>query len=154
MKIGKLALFILIPLAVGAISGYFTTQSVQSWYLTLDKPTWNPPNYVFGPVWTVLYLLMGYSSYRIFEQPESKFRTIALRIYSFQLFLNFCWSFLFFYFNYTGVALLEIVALWASIVSMIVIFRKVDSLAAWVNIPYLLWVSFATALNAAIFYLN
>lgn len=154
MKIGKLSLLILIPLAVGAISGFFTAQSVESWYRALNKPSWNPPNYLFGPVWTVLYVLMGYSSYRIFAEPASEYRTKALRIYFVQLFLNFCWSFLFFYFEKPGLALIEIIILWLCILFMIIRFYRVDRIAAFLNIPYILWVSFATALNAAIYLLN
>jgi tryptophan-rich sensory protein len=101
-----------------------------------------------------LYLLMGYSFFRIWSLPVSSDRNKAMQIYFIQLFLNFGWSFLFFYFQEIGWALLEIVVMWLSIFTMIFHFYRLDRLAAYVNIPYLLWVSFASVLNASYYLLN
>ncbi len=153
-KFIKLLVLLLLPLTIGAISGYFTVTGVSSWYAELNKPSWNPPNWIFGPVWTTLYLLMGYSSYRIAQHKPSKERSNALILYGLQLFCNFWWSILFFGFHLIGTALVEISILWLLIVFMIFKFRKLDSLAAYINIPYLIWVSFAGVLTATIYSLN
>jgi tryptophan-rich sensory protein len=97
---------------------------------------------------------MGISCYRIWIQPAGEEKHRALLVYALQLFLNFCWSFIFFYFQLIGWALVEIILLWISILVMIRLFYRIDKVSAWLNIPYLLWVSFATILNAAYFYLN
>jgi benzodiazapine receptor len=143
-----------LPLAVGGIAGYVTAQNVQSWYPGLKKPSFNPPNAVFGPVWTVLYVLMGISFYLILRKPPSAKRRQAIIWFCVQLFLNFCWSILFFHFHLIGVALIEIVLLWLSIILMISRFYRVSALAANLQWPYLAWVSFASILNGAVWYLN
>ncbi|MBK7212997.1 MAG: tryptophan-rich sensory protein [Bacteroidales bacterium] len=153
-QIGKLIASLLLPLGVGGIAGMFTTEAIPGWYASLNQPSFNPPNWVFGPVWTALYILMGISLYLIWKQESSKQRDQAILIFMVQLILNFGWSFLFFYFRQIGVALMEILVLWIMIVLMLINFRRVKPLAAYLNIPYLLWVSFATALNAAYFILN
>ncbi len=149
-----LLLAVAIPLTVGGIAAYFTVTGIDSWYSTLNKPWFNPPNWIFGPVWTTLYVIMGYSSWRIWQLPPSPQRNKALAIYWIQLFFNFWWSILFFHFENIGLALAEILILWVCIVLMIIHFSKLDRLAGWLQVPYLLWVSFATALTAAIFNLN
>lgn len=153
-KFIKLLLLLLLPLTVGAVSGYFSVSAIGSWYSTLNKPSWNPPSWIFGPVWTVLYLVMGYSSFRIAEKEKTKQRNKALAIYVVQLFFNFWWSILFFGMHQIGIALVEIIILWILIVVMILNFRRVDTLSAFLNIPYLLWVSFASILTATIYTLN
>lgn len=152
--ITKLVIAILIPLALGAIAGRFTAQAVPEWYASLNRPSFNPPNWIFGPVWTILYILLGISLYMIWKQVPSKERNKALWIFSIQMFLNFIWSFVFFYFNQIGIALAVIIALWISIVFMIFSFYKIKPLAAYLNTPYLLWVTFASALNAGYYILN
>ena len=149
-----LLICLLIPLAIGGISGFATATSITDWYVTLNKPSFNPPNYLFAPVWTSLYTLMGISLFIIWRSPEGRNRNNALLIFAVQLALNFFWSFLFFKFNLIGVALVEIVLLWTSILMMIIYFKRISKLAAYIQIPYLLWVSFATVLNAAIWFLN
>lgn len=149
-----LLICLLLPLLVGGISGYATASGIQSWYITLHKPSFNPPNYLFGPVWSFLYLLMGISLYIIWIKGKGKNRRKALRIFFIQLTLNFFWSFLFFKFNLVGVALLDILLIWISIVFMIISFSRVNKIAAYLQIPYLLWVTSATTLNAAIWFLN
>jgi tryptophan-rich sensory protein len=150
----KLVVSILLPLGVGAIAGMFTSSAVPEWYATLNRPSFNPPNGLFGPVWTTLYTLMGISLFLIWKQIVSKERNIAIFVFFLQLALNFCWSFIFFYFNMIGLALIEIILLWISIVIMLVLFFKIKPIAAYINIPYLLWVTFATILNASYYFLN
>ncbi len=132
----------------------FTSAAIPTWYASLNQPSFNPPNWVFGPVWTALYTIMGISLFMVWNLESGKERNQALLIFMVQLFLNFCWSFFFFYFNMIGVALVDILLLWVMIVFMLVRFYKLKPLAAYINIPYLLWVSFATALNIAYFFLN
>jgi translocator protein len=154
VDIGKLLISILLPLSIGAIAGMFTARAVPEWYATLNQPSFNPPNWVFGPVWTTLYIIMGISFLLIWKLEAGKERNQAIVIFLVQLLLNFGWSFCFFHFKMIGLALIEIVLLWSAIVLMLVRFFKLKPLAAYLNIPYLLWVSFATALNAVYFFLN
>ena len=154
MKKGaKLSVSILLPLIIGGISGYYTTSNIQSWYVTLIKPSFNPPNYLFGPVWTSLYIIMGISFYMIWSSTKSN-KNKLIGIYLFQLVLNFLWSFIFFKYHAIGIAAIEIVFLWLSILTMIIMFYKNNKWAAFINIPYLLWVSFASVLNISIYLLN
>lgn len=149
-----LILCILFTLAIGAVSGIATSDSITGWYTTLNKPFFNPPNYLFGPVWTALYILMGISFYMILNEKQHVHRKKAIVIFLVQLFLNFLWSFLFFKFHLLGIALLEILMIWMSILFMILIFYKINKTAALLQLPYLLWVSFASILNGAIWWLN
>ncbi len=153
-KLLKLVLSLALPLTAGAVAGLATVNAIPEWYSTLKSPPFSPPNWIFGPVWTVLYLLMGLSFYLVWTEPASRLRNIAMILYSVQLLLNFCWTFLFFYFKQIGWAFAEIVVLWIFIAGMIVLFYKVRRAAAYLNIPYLSWVSFAAVLNAAYFLLN
>lgn len=145
---------IMLPMVIGGYSGYLTAGAVNDWYLTLNKPSFNPPSWVFGPVWTTLYIVMGWSLYRIWCLPATPQRNKAMAVFFLQLTLNFFWSLIFFRWQAMGIALLEIALLWLSIAAMIHLFRKLDTAAGLVNIPYLLWVSFATVLNAAYWVLN
>jgi tryptophan-rich sensory protein len=143
-----------LPVSVGAVAGMFTSQAVPTWFATLNRPSFSPPNWIFGPVWTTLYILLGISFYLIWKENPTRERNLAIKVFSIQMLLNFAWSFLFFYFNLIGVALIEIILLWISITLMIYLFYKIKPLAAYLNIPYLLWVSFATILNAGYYILN
>ena len=154
LNLVKLAISLVLPLSVGAVAGMFTSQAVPTWYASLNRPSFNPPNWVFGPVWTSLYILLGISFYLIWKENPSKYRNLAIKVFSIQILLNFLWSFIFFYFNLIGVALLEIILLCISIVTMIYLFYKIKPIAAYLNIPYLLWVSFATILNSGYYFLN
>ena len=145
---------LLLTLLVGGVSGYYTIGNVATWYATLHKPFFNPPNSVFGPVWTVLYILMAVSFYMVLQQPKSVMRKYAITFFIVQLTLNFFWSIIFFNLHLIGIALAEIALMWLSILWMIILFYPVSKTAALLQLPYIAWVSFATALNAAIFYLN
>ncbi len=145
---------ILGPLVVGGIAGFATRASILNWYLFLNKPPLLPPNAWFGPVWTLLYALMGLSFFLVLHQLNYKDYIKPLRIFLVQLTLNFFWSFLFFKFHLLGTALIEIALLWCSILLMIFTFYRIKPLAGFMNMPYLVWVSFATYLNAGVYYLN
>lgn len=153
-QIFKLLASLALPLGLGAIAGLFTAEAVPEWYETLNRPSFNPPNWLFGPVWTTLFLLMGISLFLIWKQNAGKERNLAILVFMLQLLLNFGWSFIFFYFNIIGFALIEIILLWISIVIMLVLFYKIKPIAAYINIPYLLWVTFAAILNASYYFLN
>ncbi len=153
-NISKLILCILLTLSVGAISGIATSSSINDWFVGLNKPFFNPPNYLFGPVWTVLYILMGISFYLIICSPENRLRKKSIVIFSIQLLFIFCWSFIFFKFQLLGFAFFEIILMWICIFVMIFTFNKINKTAAYLQIPYLLWVSFASILNGAIWWLN
>jgi translocator protein len=153
-QIGKLLISLLLPLGIGGLAGMFTTEAIPGWYAALNQPSFNPPNWVFGPVWTALYTIMGISLFIIWKLPASKQRNHAILIFMVQLLLNFCWSFFFFYFKMIGLALIDILALWIMIIIILVRFYKLKPIAAYINIPYLLWVTFATTLNIAYFFLN
>jgi len=151
----KLIIAICIPLAVGFTSGFFTISGVGSWYQTIQKPSWNPPNWIFGPVWTTLYILMGVSLFLIWKSQENKdARQTAVILFSIQLILNFFWSFIFFNQHQVGLALIEIIAMWIAILFTIFAFAKINNTAAWLLVPYISWVSFATILNYTIWKLN
>ena len=150
----KLVIAISLPLAVGAIAGLFSAEAIPAWYASLSQPSFNPPNWLFGPVWTILYITMVISLYLVWKSEPAENRNKAIVIFLVQLTLNFFWSFLFFYFKNLGLALAEIILLWISIATIIVTFHKVKPFTAYMNVPYLLWVSFATVLNAAYFFLN
>ena len=145
---------LVLPLAIGGLSGYLTVSGLSGWYTTLIKPSFNPPNFVFGPVWTLLYLLMGVSLYMIWSETQHPDRGTALIIFGAQIFLNFWWSILFFQMESPLLALIEIVLLWLSILYMIIRFSRIRPLAGYLQIPYLLWVSFASLLTASIWWLN
>ena len=147
-------LCLLSPFVVGTISGIATANNINNWYANLIKPSFNPPNYLFGPVWTLLYLLMGISFYLILNSSTKTKRANAIKLFWIQLFLNFIWSFLFFQFHFLGIALIEIGFMWISILLMITSFYTLNKTAALLQLPYLLWVSFASLLNASIWFLN
>ena len=153
-QIVKLIFSLLLPLGLGSIAGLFTAEAVSEWYATLNRPSFNPPNWVFGPVWTTLYILLGFSFFLIWKQEASRQRNQAIIIFLVQMALNFGWSFIFFYFNMISLALVEIVLLWISIVIMLFLFYKIKPAAAYMNIPYLIWVSFASILNTSYYLLN
>jgi len=150
-KIWKLIISILLPFLASVIGGFFTSQSVSTWYITLIKPSFNPPSWVFGPVWTILYLLMGISLYLVWIKRYDK---KAFTVFGIQLFLNALWSVLFFGLQNPLFAFIEIIFLWAAILITIIYFYRINKISAYLLIPYILWVSFAAVLNISIVLLN
>jgi tryptophan-rich sensory protein len=139
----------------GFIGSYFTFDAIPNWYATLEKPALNPPNWIFGPVWTTLYILMATAAFLIWKKGwEKKEVKIALSVFLIQLVLNTLWSILFFGLQNPAIAFVEIVFMWLAIVATIFLFSKISKPAAWLLIPYILWVSFASYLNFAIWMLN
>lgn len=140
---------------VGILGTPFTTAAIPTWYATLNKPFFAPPNWLFGPAWTLLYFLMGISFYLIWKQnTKSKNVQIAKKFFFSQLFLNFIWSPIFFGLRSPLLGLIVIVLMWALIITTIYKFHPLSKWAAYLLIPYLLWVTFATTLNGAILLLN
>ena len=160
-ELPRLIAHLIPPLAVAAVGGRTTVQSVQTWYPALEKPPFSPPNGIFGPVWSLLYLLMGIADWRVAQADTDDASgdrrdaiAAARRVYRVQLVLNFLWTWLFFGRRSPLFALVDIVALWVAIVLTVVRFRKVSRLAAALLLPYLAWTTFATALNFEIWRRN
>ena len=153
-QLWQLAGWIVLSISVGWISGLITRSAISGWYRTLKKPSFNPPNWIFAPVWTMLYILMGIAAWLVWKQPASQLRTYGLVWFLIQLGLNFFWSMIFFRWRAIAGALGEISILWLAILATMVLFWEVRPLAGWLMVPYLAWISFATALNLAIFRLN
>lgn len=147
----KLIISLAMPLIAGALGSIATASSVETWYKTLEKPFFSPSNYLFAPVWTLLYILMGISFYLIWRNGFKKKPFFA---YFVQLTLNLLWSFLFFGFKSPLAGFICIVFLWFTIIWNIVEFYKVKKISGILLVPYLLWVSFASVLNFYIFILN
>ena len=139
---------------VGVLGGVFTASAIPVWYMNLNKPVFSPPNWVFGPVWTLLYLLMGIAVYLVWIQKSTQKTKISLTFFIAQLIFNFLWSVLFFAMQSPLFALVDIIILWLLIVGTIIKFYPLSKIAAYLLVPYLVWVSFATILNASIVVLN
>jgi translocator protein len=178
-NIGLLAICIVLCILAGVIGSFFTSSAIPTWYAGLNKPSFSPPNYLFGPVWTVLYIMIGFSLYIVFAKYKSnkerllaniqkwknnekaillsrkiKFAWAALVVFGVSLALNTFWSIIFFGLKNPGFAFFEIILLWLSILVTIIMFYRISKPAAYLLIPYICWVSFATALNYAIWTLN
>lgn len=147
-------LWILFTEAVGFLSGWLTRQGSELYSQAIVKPPLSPPAMVFPIVWGILFLLMGIGAARIYLAEPSPARTRSLRIFLLQLAFNFFWSILFFNFQAFGFALIWLLVLWGLILWMIFSFRQVDPLTAWLQVPYLLWVTFAAYLNFGVWRLN
>jgi len=155
IKIVKLVIAIAVCLAAGAIGSIFTAESVGTWFKEINKPSFSPPNWVFAPVWTALYILMGVSAYIIWMKGWGKKEVRgALTIFGMQLALNTLWSFLFFGMRNPFYGFIEIIFLWLAIAATIIRFNKLSRNAALLLVPYLLWVSFAAYLTYSIWQLN
>ncbi|WP_168202480.1 TspO/MBR family protein [Pedobacter sp. KBS0701] len=157
MKFKPLAFIIniAITLGVGALGGWATAQSVKTWYPTLNKPSFNPPNWLFAPVWTTLYILIGIAAYLVWIKRDKIVhfpRTVA--IYLIQLILNLGWSFIFFYLHEIGFALAEIILLLIIIIINAAMFYEINKWAGVIFVPYIFWVTFASFLTYNIFMLN
>lgn len=155
LDVKKLVIALALPQLAGGLGAVFTASAIPAWYAYLAKPALNPPSWVFGPVWTVLYLLMGIALYLVWRKgTENRESRQALAAFGVQLVLNAVWSPVFFGLQAPGVALAIIVLMWLAIVMTIVRFRKIVPATLWLLLPYLAWVSFATYLNYGIFTLN
>lgn len=152
----KLIIAIVVSELAGIIGSIFTVSAIPNWYARLVKPALNPPAWVFGPVWTTLYALMGIALFLVWKSPSvaPKERRRGVVLFFIQLFLNAIWSIIFFGLHSPGWALVDIVALWLAIVWTMFIFYKISKPAAYLLVPYLLWVSFASYLNYSIWLLN
>lgn len=148
------ACWVLITEAVGALSGWLAKEGMQAFNESAKQPPLSPPSIVFPIVWGVLYALMGISAARIYMSPQSQARSKGLNIYATQLIVNFFWSLIFFNAQVFGVAFIWLLLLWGLVLWMILTFRKVDPIAAVLQIPYLLWLTFAAYLNLGVWYLT
>lgn len=155
MKILKILLLVIVCVSIGYLSGMVTRDSVNTWYPTLQKPIFNPPNWIFAPVWTLLYIIMGVAAGLVWTSNSDE-KTIqkALGFFAIQFGLNALWSYLFFGLHNPLLALVEIVLLWLIIFETYNLFKRINKTAGFLFIPYLAWVSFATILNASIWWLN
>jgi benzodiazapine receptor len=151
-----IALFVFFGLtaAVYISSGLVTATSVSGWYQTLNKPSFNPPDYVFAPVWAALYLMIAFAGWSAWRRSKNHQLRPVVVAFGAQLGLNLLWSVMFFGLQWVGIALIDIVLLWASILWAIYVFWPVDTRAALLFVPYACWVAFAIVLNAAIWQLN
>jgi tryptophan-rich sensory protein len=143
-----------ICFVVAGVSGSWTASEVPRWYRTLTRPAIAPPNWVFGPVWTLLYAMMAVAAWQVWESAPSSLRTCGLALFLMQLGLNFAWSLIFFRQHAIGAAFAEVVLLWAMIGATTLVFGRISPVAAWLMVPYWAWVTFATVLNAAFWRLN
>ena len=153
-KIFKLVISIFIPLFIGFLGSFFTASSVNSWYTAINKPSFTPPNWIFAPVWTTLFILIGLSFYFVWIKGFGRERKKAVTVYFFQLLLNLSWSLFFFGLRSPLIGLIDIIALWFAVIANIIIFHRISKKAGYLLIPYLLWVSFAAILNFSIVILN
>ena len=151
----RLVISIIICQSAGIIGSFFTAPAIDAWYKNLIKPVFNPPSWIFGPVWTLLFLLMGISLYIIWQQGlDKKYNKLAFWLFIVHLGFNTLWSILFFGLKNPGLAFLEIIFLFLFIIYLILHFCNIDKKAAYLLFPYLLWVSFAAILNYSIWQLN
>jgi tryptophan-rich sensory protein len=151
----KMVISVVGCLLAGMIGSVFTYPQIAGWYDTLNKPFFTPPNWLFGPAWTTLYILMGISLYVVWSKtarPGEK--DGAMQVFMVQLALNVLWSIIFFGFMSPVFAFVEILALWASIAATMILFRRISRKAAWLLVPYICWVTFAAALNMAVWLIN
>lgn len=154
-EIGRLVSSIVIVLLVGLLGSLVTTPELTTWYVALAKPAWTPPNSWFGPIWTILYILMGIALYLIWREGLSrKDVKLAILVFTVQLVLNFLWSAVFFSLHSLMGGLILIIALWISILANIIVFYRISRSAGLILIPYLVWVSIASYLNYSVYLLN
>jgi tryptophan-rich sensory protein len=154
-QLAGLALWVGLSFAAAACGSVFTGAGISDgWYGSLNKPSWTPPDWLFGPVWTVLYATMGVAAWLVWRREGFWPVKWPLGLFCLQLFLNAAWSALFFGLRSVAAGLAEIALLWAAILATCLAFRAVSTAAAWLMVPYLAWVTFAWALNAAIWWTN
>lgn len=151
----KIVLLVVVCAGLGFLSGMVTRESITTWYPTLVKPVFNPPNWIFAPVWTSLYIMMGIAAGLVWTSGSDETMVKkALGFFAIQFGLNALWSYLFFGLHNPLLALVEIVLLWLMIYETYSLFKKINTTAGYLLLPYLAWVSFATLLNASIWWLN
>lgn len=143
-----------ICFVVAGVSGLWTASEVPGWYRTLARPAIAPPDWVFGPVWTLLYAMMAVAAWQVWESAPSSLRTCGLVLFLVQLGLNFAWSFIFFRQHDLGAALVEVVVLWAVIGATTLVFGRISPVSFWLMAPYWAWVTFAAVLNEKFWRLN
>jgi benzodiazapine receptor len=154
MRWFQLAAWIVLCEGIGVLGGLWTGPEIGGWYRALAKPSFNPPGWIFGPVWTTLYLLMAIAAWRVTGVSASTPRTLGLSLFLLQLALNLAWSWIFFHKHAIGAAAIEVAVLWCSIGATTIAFGRVSATAAWLMVPYWAWVTFASILNATIWSLN
>ena len=153
--IAKLICSVSVCLLTGFVGSFSTMDSVNTWYADLSKPSFNPPGWVFGVVWTILYVMMGVAAFLIWKKGiRSRQIRVALGLFVFQLVLNGLWTPIFFGLHMMGLALAEIILLWVAIAVTMVAFWRISKPATYLLVPYILWVSFAIVLNASLWHLN
>lgn len=152
----KIAIWVVICLVVGYVSSMYTRSSITTWYPTLEKPFFNPPNWLFAPVWTMLYILMGVSAGLIWQKIDNQKELVkkGLFFFTIQLILNGFWSVLFFGWSNILLSLIEIILLFLFIFETYLTFKKLDKTASLLLLPYMVWVIFASILTASIYFLN
>jgi tryptophan-rich sensory protein len=151
----KLVSAIVLSELAGIVGSFFTVSSITTWYADIIRPTFSPPNWIFGPVWTTLFALMGIALFLVWQKGLAQRDVkIAVALFSVQLILNVCWSIIFFGAHNPGGAFVEIIFLWLAILATIIAFFKISKLAGYLLVPYIAWVTFAAFLNYAIWTLN
>ncbi len=154
-KTFQLSIAVLLSEAAGIVGSIFTTPAIPTWYAALVRPEFAPPNWVFAPIWTTLFALMGIAAFLVWNKGlDHRNVKIALSMFIVQLILNIFWSIIFFGMHNPGAAFVEIIVLWLAILYTIITFAKVSRSAAWLLVPYILWVTFAGYLNYSIWILN
>ena len=146
--------FVILVAVASATASSVTLPQIGGWYAGLEKPWFNPPNWLFGPVWSALYAMMAIAGWLIWRERGLKGARGALALFGLQLGLNILWSLIFFGLESPGAAFVEIAALWLAVAATLVAFRRIKPLAGWLFVPYLLWVSYAAVLNGAVWWLN
>lgn len=150
----KYVFAIIVCLGIGFLGSVYTISEIPTWYASLNKPSFIPPNWIFGPVWTTLYILMGISVVKAYEAFPKKKKNFALVVFGIQLFLNFLWSVVFFTGHQLELSIIIILALWLNILYLIILFKKYSVISSVLLILYLGWVSFASVLNISVALLN
>lgn len=155
MNRAKLIISILFTVGLGLLGGLFTAPEIHGWFLHLNKPSWNPPNWLFAPVWTILYLLMGIGFYLVWKtKADTDTKQWAMIMFIVQFAMNVLWSFIFFKEHRMGWAFADIVTLWIGVGCTIIGFSRIHKTAAWLLVPYICWVSFAAVLNYKLWQMN
>jgi translocator protein len=154
-EIPRLIVSILIPLVIGSIGSIVTISQIQTWYSTLSKPSWAPPNWLFGPVWTTLYILMGIALFLVWREGLNRSDVrFAILIFAVQLVLNLLWSIVFFTYHSLFGSFILIMILWIAILANIIAFSIISRTAGLLLVPYIVWVSIASYLNYSVYLLN